>query len=530
MRKIIAVLLGKLIIFLSRSLKLGGGSAYSGLLALKVCPNLIADIAKRLPMGTIAITGTNGKTTTSKYLAKILSESKMKIVANHSGSNLARGIAAALIEKSSLFGKPRGDIGLFEIDEATMPAMVPALNPKLVLVTNIFRDQLDRYGELDKTAEIIATSLSRLRAATVMLNADDPRVCALYRKVPENSRVFFFGLGESEEFSPVSRSSISQLPKLSIDNPLGVSYAVDSEQINSSATNAGSRNGDANSVKSLSDHKIDRLSKINTGHNGNTRRVQSFDSKGCVFCSHELVFKQRYFAHMGDYFCPNCNFNRPNAEFIASDIYLNGVESSKACFSNSSGSIKVNLNLPGIYNIYNALGAFAAAKSLGISDEPIRRSLEKSTAAFGRTEKLVFNDRKVCLFLTKNPTGMSQVIETLKLDNSQKNLLLCLNDNYADGVDISWIWDVDIEEIDDFAKSIVCSGSRAHDMALRIKYAGYDSSRIEVENRIMPAFLRAANGIDMNETLYVLATYTAMLELRKHLTNSGSVSAFWKAS
>jgi UDP-N-acetylmuramyl tripeptide synthase len=233
---------------------------------------------------------------------------------------------------------------------------------------------------------------------------------------------------------------------------------------------------------------------------------------------------------MGDYFCPNCNFSRPNAEFIASDICLNGVESSKACFSHGGGSIEIDLNLPGTYNIYNALGAFAAANSLGISDEPIGRSLKKSTAAFGRTEKLVFNSRKICLFLTKNPTGLSQVIETLKLDNNQKNLLLCLNDNYADGIDVSWIWDVDIEEIDKFARSIVCSGSRAHDMALRIKYTGYDSSRIDVENRIMPAFMRAANRIDKNETLYVLATYTAMLELRKHLTNSGSVSAFWKAS
>lgn len=489
MRRIIAIALGKLIILLSRSLKLGGGSAYSGLLALKIHPNLIADIAKRFSMGVIAITGTNGKTTTSKHLSKIILESKVKIVSNHSGSNLARGIAAALIEKSSFLGKPRGDIGLFEIDEATMPAMVPALNPKIVLVTNIFRDQLDRYGELDKTAEIIATSLSGLKTATVILNADDPRVCALYIKVPENSQVLFFGLKENNV-----------------------------------------RGNDANNSYSQNSWRYIRQFNNEHAHSNSPHRVQSFDSKGCVFCGRELEFSQRYFAHMGDYSCPGCNFTRPDAKFTASEICLKGVESSRVRLSSGNGSIEINLNLPGIYNIYNALSAFAAAKSLGIPDDAIGRSLEKSTAAFGRTEKLVFNDRKVCLFLTKNPTGMSQVIETLKLDDKQKSLLICLNDNYADGIDISWIWDVDIEEIDEFAKSIVCSGTRAHDMALRIKYAGYDFNRIDIVNKIMPAFLRAAYRIDNNDTLYVLATYTAMLELRKHLTSCGSVPAFWRAS
>jgi lipid II isoglutaminyl synthase (glutamine-hydrolysing) len=176
------------------------------------------------------------------------------------------------------------------------------------------------------------------------------------------------------------------------------------------------------------------------------------------------------------------------------------------------------------------LSAFTAAKAFGISNEAIKKSLGKATAAFGRTEKLIFGKKEVYLFLTKNPTGMSQVIETLGLDDHKKDFLICLNDNYADGVDVSWIWDADIESLKSNSKSVICSGIRARDMALRLKYAGYDHRHIEVNERIVSAFTSAVRKLENNEALYVLATYTAMLELRKYLTKKGMVQAFWRTS
>lgn len=461
MRRLLAIVVGKLIIFLSRALRKGGGSAYSGLVALTIAPNLISEISKKLPQGTLVITGTNGKTTTTKYLSEMLVSSGLRVVANRSGSNLARGIAAALIEQSSVSGHPRGDIGLFEVDEATMPEVMPALNPKLVLITNLFRDQLDRYGELDKTASIIANSFTHLNHAKVILNADDPRVFALHKVIPHGSGAIYFGIDESN-------------------------FIISSEA--------------------------------------------SFDSKDCVLCNRELVFKKRYFAHMGDYECPTCGFSRPKPEYFASEISLKGVTEASANFSSNQSTTMINLNLPGIHNIYNALGAYSVAKSLNISDEIIKQSLEKSTAAFGRMERLRFEAREVYLLLAKNPSSLTQVVETLAIDKQAKNFLICLNDNLADGTDISWIWDADIEKLSGVTKSIVCSGIRADDMALRIKYANPRTQKIEILSEIVPAFKKAIQKLDEDETLYVLVTYTAMLELRNYLTKVGVVSGFWEAN
>ncbi|HEY3373623.1 MAG TPA: MurT ligase domain-containing protein [Candidatus Aquicultor sp.] len=459
MRRLLAVSIGKLIIFLSRLLKRGGGSACSGLVALIIDPNLIAGISRRLPGGAIVVTGTNGKTTTAKFLSEILERSNLRVITNRSGSNLARGIAATLIEQSSIWGWPKGDIGLFEVDEATMPEVVPAINPTFVLVTNLFRDQLDRYGELDKTAGTIAGSFKYLKEATVILNADDPLVASLAKDVSSNIKTVYFGLEDNEQFS---------------------SSGV------------------------------------------------SLESSECVLCGHELSYKKRYFAQMGDYKCPHCNFLRPEPLYVASETILQGITKSTSSFSDKDNSIAISLNLAGIFNIYNALGAYSIAKALGIADELIKQSLEMTTAAFGRMEKLQFKGRTACLLLTKNPVGLTQLIEILATDKEAKNFLFCLNDNLADGTDISWIWDADIEALDKDFKTIFCSGSRAYDMALRLKYAGLDVGKIEVIQEIVPAFEKAVEGLNEHETLYVLPTYTAMLEIRNYLTRAGIVAGFWE--
>lgn len=459
MRIFFAVFLGKTIIWVVRKLGKGGGSALPGLIALKIDPNFVNKITTRLPQGVVVVTGTNGKTTTSKYILNILKGSGLKVIANQTGSNLSRGIASALIENCSITGKPRGDIGLFEVDEATMPEAAQSLRPRYVVVTNLFRDQLDRYGELDKTASIIAGSLEFLGGSTIILNADDPLVASLSRFAPQDAKVFYFGLNE--------------------DNYLARSKA-------------------------------------------------SFDSKDCILCGKELVFKKRYFAHLGDYYCPKCNFKRPALHFAASGIELFGLKKANVKFSSKEGEAFAGLKLSGLYNIYNALAAYSFGKVLGISDQVIVLALENVSAAFGRMERLNIKGKEAYLLLIKNPIGFSQVVETISTDAEAKSFLLCLNDNFADGTDISWIWDADLEVLPRDFRSIITAGIRAQDMALRLKYADLDMKKIATVEEVIPALNKALEKLESGETLYILPTYTAMLEIRNYLTKEGAAAGFWE--
>ncbi|KKR29049.1 hypothetical protein A2Y27_02980 [candidate division CPR2 bacterium GWD1_39_7] len=459
MRKFFAILIGKLIITITRITRRGGGSALPGLVALKIDPKLVSKITERLSNGPVIITGTNGKTTTAKYLSEILKASGLKVIANGSGSNMLHGIASTLIERSSLFGRPKGDIGLFEIDEATMPEATANINPKYILVTNLFRDQLDRYGELDKTATIIASSLKGLKGINVILNADDPLVASLSNQVDRASKVTYFGLDENR-------------------------YLTSSKA--------------------------------------------SFDSKDCILCGRELNFSKRYYAHLGEYSCSNCDFKRPYPDYIASGISLNGIKEARVNFSNQKNVISATLKLSGLYNIYNALGAYSLSETIGIADALTQGVLENVSAAFGRMEKIEFKGKEIYLLLIKNPIGFTQVIETLSTDGNAKNFLICLNDNFADGTDVSWIWDADLETLNNDFNSIICSGTRSHDMTLRLKYADLDTSKIETIEDSVTALSKALDKLGAKETLYILPTYTAMLEIRKYLTKEGAVAGFWE--
>jgi UDP-N-acetylmuramyl tripeptide synthase len=457
--KFLAVIAGKIIILLSRLFKAGGGSALPGLVALRIDPRLIAKITSKLKHGTIVITGTNGKTTTAKYAAEILRESGYKVVHNRTGSNLVRGIASALIEQSTIFGRTRGDIGLFEVDEATMPNAIPQLKPKIVLVTNLFRDQLDRYGELDTTARMIGSSIAPLQGAMVLLNADDPLVAWLARDVNERSRVAFFGLDEARYIS-TSRASM--------------------------------------------------------------------DSKDCIICGSELQFDRRFYGHLGLYSCPNCDFKRPPLDFEAHNIYLHGVKNSSVTLRGSDKSLDVALGLSGTYNVYNSLAAYALVSTLDVDERNISMALTNSDAAFGRMERFVVNGKETYLLLIKNPIGLTQIAETLSTDSEARNFMLVLNDNFADGTDISWIWDADISALPRHSNFIYTTGIRAGDMALRFKYEGFETGKIVLVETIDDAFEQALSRTGDGETLYVLATYTGMLHIRNYLTRKGFVEGFWK--
>lgn len=454
MRKFIAILAAETARALTQITRRGSGSALPGLVAQKIDPKIITKLAGQLPDGIILITGTNGKTTTAKMIAGILEASGQKVIYNFSGSNLSRGIASFLIQHTNVWGnKMKGDIGLFEVDEATMPEITALVQPRAILVTNLFRDQLDRYGEVDKTAEIIGKAISLVPSAELILNADDPLVASLPQY---GSEALYFGIN-------------------------------------------------------------DRYQTLSSG---------AIDSRHCIRCGSELTFATRYFGHLGNYSCPKCDFKRPQLDYSLTDLDLT-VEDSKAIFHTSAEKTEISIQLPGLYNLYNALAAAATCSFLGVEGHTIADALQNLSAAFGRMEAVTLeNNKKIFITLVKNPTGFTQALETLTFDKKPKNLLLALNDNFADGTDISWIWDAELELIKDQVHNVVVTGIRGEDMRLRTKYADFNMKKVALEKDLGKALEKSISQLEEGETLYILPTYTAMLELRRILTNKGLVKGF----
>lgn len=447
--KLLAIWLGKIALLLTRIFRLGSGTTFPGLLAERIDNRIITKLSSGLRDGAIVVTGTNGKTTTAKMLTEILREDGYSVIGNQSGSNLTRGIASALVASASVFGTHlEADIAVLEVDEATMSEAMTKIRPKIVVVTNLFRDQLDRYGELDKTAEIIGKSLRGFSKMTVLLNADDPLVASLASYV--EGKVKFFGIED---------------PKLS------------------------------------------------------TKSEAAMDSKDCLVCGHEYRFTTRHFGHLGVWDCPNCGARRPKPDFTAEGVTIKPEEAS---FTLELGEkLKAELPISGLYNVYNALAAASAAKVACCAGPATIHALRTFAAAFGRMELLTVAGKKVMLLLVKNPTGANQAIASILSDEKPKHLLLCLNDNFADGTDVSWIWDVDFEIYDLAAHHFICSGIRAADMALRLKYAGIEPKNIRIIDNVVEATEALAAKLEKGETGFVLPTYTAMMEIRGALAEEG---------
>lgn len=440
---------------LSRALRLGGGTSLPGAIALKVDPKIIGSLARRLDRGAAVITATNGKTTATNMAAYILSAAGLRPVHNAAGANLSYGIATALMRDSGT--GDRQTIGLFEVDEAVVRNVVPDLAPLVLAVGNIFRDQLDRFGEVDQTARLIAAGISELTpGARLVLNADDPRVAALGRGF--SPEPLYFGIDD---------------PEYAQTGPIGAQ-----------------------------------------------------DSKDCLVCGGPLTYERRYFSHLGHYACPDCGFSRPTPQVTAVDLDLT-LEASRFKLVTPDGSFDIELKVPAIYNVYNALLATSVCLALGVEPGMIAAGLADFKPAFGRFEMIEVGGRRLHIMLIKNPTGFNQAIEALNIDARPKNVFFAINDNLADGTDVSWLWDADIENLK-AAKWLLAGGIRAHDMALRLKYAGYDDGAVKVEPDFDGALKQALDAVAPGDDLYILPTYTAMLEIRRRLQQAGGVSAFWK--
>ncbi len=452
-RKTAAIWAGKATGTLSRLSRRGGGTTLPGDVARMIDPKVLAKLTQDLTRGSIVITGTNGKTTTARLVTWLLEGAGHKVVSNRAGANLIFGATAAALNKAGPDGKLRADWGVFEIDEASLPKAVDEIKPKATLVLNLFRDQLDRYGELESIAKKIEQALSALPGgSTAILNADDPRVAEI-------------GLG---------------LPK----PPLW--YGLDDT--------------------SVAAHELPHAA----------------DARTCPKCGASLHFKAVYVGHDGVYECPNGDFKRPTPQMTAKNIKLNGFDS----FSADIDGTHVDIPLGGLYNTYNVLAAFAAATTLGLDQNYITERMKNFSAAFGRQERMEFRGRHLNLVLSKNPAGFNETLRTAVELAKGENFLIGLNDRKADGTDVSWIWDVDFEHLKGHAKTVVPAGNRAYDMAVRLKYAEVEATPPETDaGKALDSLIKATSEGD---TVHLLCTYTAMLDLRAELVRRGWAKPYWE--
>jgi lipid II isoglutaminyl synthase (glutamine-hydrolysing) len=422
-----------------------GGTSLPGKVLMRAEPHAIARLAARLPQGSVVVSATNGKTTTAAMIAACLEADGRSVVGNRAGSNMAWGVATALLDA----GREPGQVGLLEVDEAWLPKVAEAVEPRLLLLSNLFRDQLDRYGELELLADGWAGLVERLdgRAAFV-LNADDPLVADLGRG---RGDVTYFGLEDDSQALPEMQHAA--------------------------------------------------------------------DSKHCRNCGAAYVYEAVYLGHLGRYRCPNCGRERPHPQIAATAVELEGMRGSRVTLRTPAGELRLALPLPGLYNVYNAVAAVATALRLEVPPATVVGAIEGFGGAFGRVETIPIEGRQVSILLIKNPAGANEVLRTLTLEEGRHDLWLALNDRIADGRDVSWIWDADFEILAGRVRRAVCTGTRAEEMALRLKYAGLDAS-IETDRDLPRSLDRAVRGA-AGERLYALPTYTALLELRDELSRRG---------
>ena len=432
-----------------------GGTALPGLVVERLHP----DAAKQLAAGlaaTALISGTNGKTTTASMLARILRADGRTVVHNRAGSNLVRGVASALIESVSPLGRlAPGTNAVLEADEAALPAIAAAAPPSVVVFTNLMRDQLDRYGEIESIARRWAATLPSFPSdATIALNVDDPLIASLSHHWTGSS--LSFGI-EDPDIPPAPDGEI---------------------------------------MDAVWDPETDD----------------------------DFRYSRRYFAQLGRWHTDS-GAQRPTPD-IAADGITFGPGPTSFTLRLPQSSIDIALPAEGLYSVYNALAASAAATALGVPAETIRDGLQSHEAAFGRQEEMIVEGRRVRVLLGKNPSGMNQALRTLQRPGERHHLLVLLNDGIADGTDVSWIWDVDWESQAQHCESLTVGGRRAADMALRLAYAGFPPPCSPIANDIGQALRAALDAVPESGRLTVLPTYTAMLDVRQRLGQMGA-SRLW---
>ena len=436
---------------LSRLVGAGGGTTVPGKVLTSIDPDVLDRLAARLPLGSALISATNGKTTTAAMAAQVLAP-RVRLAHNSSGANLLSGVTSSLLSAKS------AELGLFEVDEAALGEVAARVRPRAVCLGNLFRDQLDRYGELEHVAERWRMVVRGLAPeAVLVVNGDDPQVGDLAR---ERAGSVVFGL----------------------DDPR---------------------------------HAVPEL-------------LHAADSKWCLRCGHPYEYSAVYVGHLGAYRCPACGHARPDLDIVARQIELRGLDGVDFSLEAQGERRAVRLAVPGLYNVYNALGAASLALALGSALDDVVSGLERFGAAFGRFERIAVGDRRVLVLLVKNPAGANEAVRTLVAGGAPPIAVLALNDEIADGRDVSWIWDVDWEPLLAGLERVVVTGARAAEMALRCKYGGFPTDAIEVVPDLGAALDCGLELSPPGGELVVLPTYTAMLALRRIVADRGFVRPYWE--
>ncbi len=504
----LAVVLGRTAGAISRRIHLGGGTSIVGVVAQRVYPPIVEHLARQLEYGSLVVTGTNGKTTTSSFIAAILRDAGLRVWQNREGSNLMRGVASSLVIRALPSGRLRRSgkaIAVLEIDEAALPQVVRAIPPRVAVFTNLFRDQLDRYGEVDSVITYWKQAVAMLSSeTTLVLNADDPSVA--YLGTSFTGRVLYYG--------------------------------------------------------------IDDLALESIQQQDTTTRHQVMDAHTCPRCGNEFTYTTQFYSHMGHYFCPSCGYTRPQVDVQATHVQADTFDRLRVRIDDTTTNQQqeVIIPLPGIYNVYNALAAATTALAANIAWEPIISGIEQSKPVFGRGERIQTEGRTIRLLLAKNPTGFNEVLRTLFSDSVPRHILFVLNNNIADGRDISWIWDVDFERCVGQVQTLVVAGDRALDLALRLKYAGIAEDKMIIvppaplrltqkaetrrvlqrreqstvqNNEVLESPTRslfglkqamrvALNNVPLGETLFIVPTYTGLLEVHQELEQRGLTARYWE--
>ncbi len=436
---------------LSRLVGAGGGTTVPGKVLSLLDPGALDRLAERLPLGSALVSATNGKTTTAAMAAEIMAP-HVRLAHNASGANLVSGVGSTLLSAKG------AEMGLFEVDEAALPEVARRVRPRVLCLGNLFRDQLDRYGELEHVAERWRSVVRALPPeALLVVNGDDPQVGDLAR---EHTNALVFGL----------------------DDPR---------------------------------HAVPELQ-------------HAADSKWCLVCGRPYEYAAAYVGHLGDYRCPSCGHGRPTLDILARDVQPRGLDGVDFTLVAPSGERRVRLAVPGLYNVYNALAAASLTIALGAELDAVQAGLERFAAAFGRFERIPMGDRALLVLLVKNPAGANEAVRTLVAGGAPRLALLALNDEIADGRDVSWIWDIDLEPLLDGLERVIVSGERAAEMALRCKYGGFHENAIEIEPDLARALDRGLELTPAPGELVILPTYTAMLGLRKLVSERGFVRPYWE--
>lgn len=446
-KSILSLLTGKTTIFLSKHI-LKGGSTFPGTVALKFDKEILKVVAKGYKV--ILVTGTNGKTTTTSMISNIFKEKGYRVITNSTGANLFRGIVTCFIDNYRFFKNNKDSYAIIEVDEANVKFVTEYITPEIITITNIFRDQLDRYGEVYTTLTKILEGVNKVPETKLILNGDD----SLFGKLDVKNQTIYYGFNKT----------------------INDETAID----------------------------------INA------------DAKFCKFCKAPYKYNFITYNHLGDFYCPECGYKRSDLKYAINDILDVSPNESTVVINDT----KLTISQSGLYNIYNGLCAFAIGNEMNIENKYIADSLCKQDSSFGRQEEIIIDDKKAKIILVKNPAGYNQALETLCLNKEDFSTLFMLNDNYADGTDVSWIWDVNFEKLSSLPiKDVFISGTRLYDMAVRLKTAGLntDSFIVEEDYELLTEKIKNSS----TERIYILATYTAMINYRKYLHSKGYIKKLW---